>query len=43
VLTGPHIRVNYGAHVDVIDHDGHLVVVPIRSQKDKEVAPDART
>ena len=42
VLTGPHIRAHYGAHVDVIDHDGLLVVVPIRTPT-KEVAPDART
>lgn len=30
VLTGPHLSTHYGAHVDVIEHGGSLVVVPIR-------------
>jgi iron complex transport system ATP-binding protein len=30
VLTGPHLAAHYGAHVDVIEHGGSLVVVPIR-------------
>ena len=30
VLTGPHLSEHYGAHVDVIEHGGGLVVVPIR-------------
>lgn len=30
VLTGPHLSTHYGAHVDVIDHRGSPVVVPIR-------------
>lgn len=30
VLTGAHLAAHYGAHVDVIEHDGGLVVVPIR-------------
>lgn len=31
VLTGPQIQRHYGAHVDVIDHRGHPVVVPVRT------------
>jgi iron complex transport system ATP-binding protein len=29
VLTGTHLTAHYGASVDVIRHDGHLVVVPL--------------
>ncbi len=44
VLTGPHLASHYGAHVDVIEHDGSLVVVPIRNPTiHSRGAPDART
>ena len=41
VLTGPHLSAHYGARVDVIDHGGSLVVVPIRQSIDHTGAPDA--
>ncbi|MDP1805872.1 MAG: hypothetical protein Q8K72_11935, partial [Acidimicrobiales bacterium] len=30
VLTAPQLEAHYGAHVDVINHQGNLVVVPRR-------------
>ncbi len=33
VLTGPHLAAHYGAAVDVINHKGSLVVVPLRQQQ----------
>ncbi|MDE0805223.1 MAG: ABC transporter ATP-binding protein [Acidimicrobiales bacterium] len=41
VLTGPHLSTHYGAHVDVIEHDGSLVVVPIRQSTNSTGASDA--
>ncbi len=41
VLTGPHLSTHYGAHVDVIEHAGSLVVVPIRQPAESPGASDA--
>lgn len=44
VLTGPHLATHYGAHVDVIEHGGGLVVVPIRPTRPAtKEQTDART
>ncbi|MEM9513909.1 MAG: ABC transporter ATP-binding protein [Actinomycetota bacterium] len=45
VLTGPHLAAHYGAAVDVINHKGSLVVVPLRherphARRDLSDAPD---
>jgi iron complex transport system ATP-binding protein len=48
VLTGPEVAAHYRARVDVIRHEGTLVVVPLRSRPPESVPtpeedPDART
>lgn len=34
VLTGPHLATHYGAKVDVVRHQGNLVVIPLRNDKE---------
>jgi iron complex transport system ATP-binding protein len=40
VLTGPLLTEVYGHPVDVIEHDGNLVVVPVRSRVPELDQPD---